>query len=179
MAGAAALKKFHDAILEATDAAVQAQRRYAEVSGSQAAVFAERDMKELVRDIKHGEETAGSTKQLIDAEQNRKDAFEPLKISIEKLENVMLAIGNNLIAETLGKVTEVGGEVVDAIREGAADLGRAVGLLGEEKKEPSVEDVLTRVLKDADDATRRAKEGMNRARDRAPRRGVARPGDGV
>ncbi len=99
-----ALKMFHDAVNRATEAQIAQAKRLAEVSGSMAAVMAGRDVSELMRDIRQGNNQAGSMKELVDSEQRRKNATEPIVNAIENAQNRILAVLNDSVT-TIAKNT--------------------------------------------------------------------------
>ena len=120
---AVALKGFHDAVDRATEGQVQAARKMAEVSGSMAAVMAQRDLQELQREQRQGEAQSGTMGELARSEQRRKNATEELGNLWQNGKNSLLAWGNNLIADILDPVKDD----IKAIR---------VWLFGEDKPEP-------------------------------------------
>ncbi len=102
VAGAAVgLKLFHDAVVRATDRLVEMNRHYAEVSASMAAVFAGRDVKEIMRDQEKGNRLSSSAQGLVDSEQRRKDGTKELEILADRVANGALSIANDLLAGLL------------------------------------------------------------------------------
>ncbi len=92
-----ALFKANEAVGAWTDAAFRSSERLAQVSGSMAAVHAQREVRQLMRDIQRGEKTAGSAKDLMESEDRRKNAFEPLMTSLDNLLNTALSIANDIL----------------------------------------------------------------------------------
>lgn len=127
MLAAVALKMFHDAVNRATEAQISQARHLAEVSGSMAAVMANRDISEMFRDIRKGENQAGSMKELVDAEQKRKNASEPLVNAMENAQNRILAALN----ETLVPMLNVANNIMEGLKELPFGVGEAIKRLTE------------------------------------------------
>lgn len=105
-----------NAIAGWTDAALESARRLSGVSGSMAAVFAVKDMQDMLRDIKTGEGTAGSTGMLARSEANRKDAELEVVMALTNVGNLILAAMNDLIAVPLRVLSEVARPINDAVQ---------------------------------------------------------------
>lgn len=167
---AVALKAFHMAVDRATEGALAAARQYAEVSGSMAAVLAERDLKELLRDQRMGEAQAGSTRALAEAEQRRKDATEPLSNAFADLKNNVLAFGNDVLADVLTPIAEAVKGIHDYFKDEEAKKQQPVGLAA---TMPSIMDH----AKQLDDKVKMMHEESRRAAGRAT--GFSAPAGGV
>lgn len=107
---AVGLKAGHNAVVSFTDAALRSAERLKEVSGEMAAVFAEKEMNDLVRGQKVGAETAGTTGTLAAAEANRKDSSMKIESQVTNLMNNFWAGANDLMSpflRGLGELQEV------------------------------------------------------------------------
>jgi hypothetical protein len=81
-----------------------------------AAVFAEKDVKDLLRDMKRGEATAASAKELADSDAKRKDAESRVGTAVDNMSNKLLTVLNDVLTpiieeaakaiETIQKVLE-------------------------------------------------------------------------
>lgn len=96
--------KARNAINDWTNAAFESAARLAEVSGSMAAVMANRQVDQIQRDIIRGESTAGSTNRLQQAESRRKDEENRLGITIDNATNTVLTALNNLLTPVINKI---------------------------------------------------------------------------
>lgn len=137
---AEAFVKARAAVANWTEAAMESARRLSHVSGSMAAVMAQRDVQDMMRDVKRGEATGGTAQKLMQAEARRKDEEVKIQIAMDNLRNEVLTLANNLfttflkpiatgvefIAKTLGLDSEepeavgLGGLADDAIKAGKA-----------------------------------------------------------
>lgn len=99
-----------------TDAMLESSRRLAEVSGSMAAVFAEKEVRDLLRDIRVGEATAGSTRILAESEAKRKDAEADISIALTNTGNLILAAINEVIAVPLQIMASVARPINEAVQ---------------------------------------------------------------
>lgn len=105
-----AMYKAGEAVVKWTDEAMASAAKLAEVSGSMATVMAERDVKQMQRDMARGENTSGSARKLMEAEDARKNAMAPIETAIDNLTNNLLAWGNDIItpiAEKIGDGVEL------------------------------------------------------------------------
>ncbi len=101
-----AIQKAHEAIIKFTDSAMKEAQRLSAVSGSQAALMAERDIQQMMRDVKKGEATAGSMSDLVKAESKRKDQENRIEIAMSNASNSILATLNRIIADVLEPVAD-------------------------------------------------------------------------
>jgi hypothetical protein len=124
-----ALKAFNEAVNRSTDGAIENARRLSEVSGSMAAVLAERDLKETLRGIRRGGATSGSAKELADAEQRRKNAAEPLANAFDNASNKVLATLNDTLTPILNGVNII----VEGLKD-APVIGKAIRKLLDKKE---------------------------------------------
>jgi len=108
----AALYAFSKAVSQATDAQISAMRQYAQVSASMAVVLAERDVREMRRNMEKGDALAGSTKMLVDAEQERKETTKPIEILADKIYNGFLTVGNKIVTELAAPLADLA-KVID------------------------------------------------------------------
>lgn len=95
------------AIASWTDAALESARQLSEVSGSMAAVFAVKDMQDMLRDIRVGEATAGTAGVLARSEATRKDAESEVGAALTNVGNLVLAALNELVAVPLQVLAEL------------------------------------------------------------------------
>ncbi|HYE77922.1 MAG TPA: hypothetical protein VEI97_08050 [bacterium] len=93
-----ALDRFKRHVERATDALVEAQRKLAEVSPSMAAVYARREVQEILRDRRRGEALAESANYLVGAEQRRKDSWMPLETAWDQLQNRLYGFFNDVVS---------------------------------------------------------------------------------
>lgn len=101
VAGVMGLKLLHDQIVRMTDGAIASARKLAEVSGPMAAILAERDVQEIRRDMRQGSAQAGSVRNLVQSEQNRKTIAEPIVNAINNMNNNLLAMANVAIEKSV------------------------------------------------------------------------------
>ncbi|MBA4066637.1 MAG: hypothetical protein C0501_23620, partial [Isosphaera sp.] len=149
-------------------------RRLSEVSGSMAAIQAGLEVRDIERDIRLGEATAGSAKELADATADRKDAESRLEAKVDNVLNPMLAEWQKFrgwMAGAAADLLDVTGSIEDKVKElvGKAGAGgpEPVGLAALEAD----------VRREADrvEAAGRRMMDMARAEASAPA-GAARPG---
>lgn len=113
---ASVLDHFRKAIIAATDSLVAANRKYAEMSASMAVVMAQRDVRELTRDIRKGDQLAVSARTLTDAEQFRKDNTQGIEVLAGHLQNFFVGGLNVLLGGLLApinKLAEAINELID------------------------------------------------------------------
>lgn len=111
---AQAFNEARKAVVKWTDEAMKTAQQLSKVSGSMAAVMAQRDVQQLVRDVKRGEATAGSAETLMRAESRRKEEELKINIAVDNLKNTVLAIGNDIITVALKPLARIA-ESVDTI----------------------------------------------------------------
>lgn len=112
------------AVASWTDAALESARRLSEVSGSMAAVFAVKDMQDMLRDIRQGEGTAGTAGVLARSEAARKDAELEVVMALNNMGNLILAAMNDLIAVPLRVLSAVAEPINDGVQWLARRFGR-------------------------------------------------------
>ncbi|AWM38706.1 hypothetical protein GobsT_31040 [Gemmata obscuriglobus] len=132
-----ALNQFKKAVIQATDEQIAAARKLAEVSGPMAAVLAQRDIQEMLRDRRQGNAQAGSTGVLAKSEQRRKDASEGLENVLANTKNEILALLNDLLVPPL--------RIISAATEAIANspvlkTAGVMGLLLDRQKKKSEEE---------------------------------------
>lgn len=176
VAVAGVLNDFRKYIQEAADAALESKRKFVELSGSQAAIFAEQDMKQMHRDIRRGDNTAESTKGLADAVNERKDQFAPLETAIDNATNRMLATGQDILNSLLATPIEVFTTVVETFDSFVKDFRKTFHL--DEKKDEKNEfgtlaDLEKKIFADAREASTRARAALEK--NRAAVGGVIKP----
>lgn len=110
---AAGFYEANKAVSKWTDAALDSAAKLGEVSGSMAAIAADREIRQIQRDIEKGESTAKSTEALMESEDRRKNATLPIEIAIDNLQNTVLSTLNDVMTPVI------------------TQLGKAVGLLDE------------------------------------------------
>lgn len=120
VAAVVAMNEFRKAVEQATEETFEHAKNLAKVSGSMAAVIVERDVRQMLRDIRTGEALAPSTKELADAEHRRKEAMLPIEIAIQDLKNGLLTFGNGAITAFVEPISKA----VDEIRK---SLGGTTG----------------------------------------------------
>lgn len=89
-----------------TEAAMASARRLSEISGSMAAVMAERDIGQMRRDLQRGEATAGSARGLMQAESARKDQENRMEIVFDNAKNNVLELLNDIFASALKPIAD-------------------------------------------------------------------------
>lgn len=164
-----ALNGLRKHLQEAADAALESKRKFTEVSGMMAAVFGEFDVKQLTRDIRRGNDTAASTKQLSDAVNDRKDQFAPLETAIDNATNRVLATGQDVLNSLLKGPIEVLTAVVETFDEFVKDF-RETFSIGKKDAKPGVgtlADIQDKIEADARDAQTRGRAALERMRDAA------------
>lgn len=115
LGAASALGAFKKAVESATDGAIAAARKYAEVSASMASVMAQRDVRELMRDREKGDRISSSARTLTNAEQDRKDNTKEIGILGERMWNYALAGGNKLVDALMTPLNEISKQINDLI----------------------------------------------------------------
>jgi hypothetical protein len=98
VAVAAAVWKAIDSVKAMTEEQVNYAKHLSQASGMMAAVVANRDVKEMMRDMEKGNRLSGSMNELFDAEQERKDNTKDIEILGEKIKNGLLTFSNNVIS---------------------------------------------------------------------------------
>lgn len=108
--------KARDAVDKWTDQALATARRLAEYSGSMAVVTAERDIMQMMRDVKRGEATAGSARGLVHAEAGRKEEENRIAIVVDNATNNILTVLNDIIGGVLRPIADTMEVVDEAVR---------------------------------------------------------------
>jgi hypothetical protein len=93
-----ALWKFKTAVERTTDSLIETQRKLADASPAMAAIFAQRDVQELLRERKRGDALADSAGYLVGAEQRRKDATLPIETEWQGVKNRFYGFFNDVEA---------------------------------------------------------------------------------
>ena len=96
---AGAVIQFSKHISETTSRLIETNRQYAAHSASMAVVMAQRDLQEMRRSREKGDALADSAKELSDAEQRRKDAFQGIETAVARVENKLYATMNDGLAK--------------------------------------------------------------------------------
>ncbi|VTT97598.1 unnamed protein product [Gemmataceae bacterium] len=164
-----ALNGLRKHVQEAAEAALESKRKFTEVSGRMAAVFGEADVKQLTRDIRRGNDTAASTKQLSDAVNDRKDQFAPLETAIDNATNRLLATGQDVLNSLLKGPIEVLTAMVETFDEFVADF-RETFSIGKKDAGPGVgtlSHIQDKIEADAREAQARGRAALERMRDAA------------
>ncbi|MBA4063996.1 MAG: hypothetical protein C0501_09845 [Isosphaera sp.] len=169
-----AFSRLKGAADQLADQQIATVHRLAQVSGSMAAIEAEMEVRDVERDIRRGEATAGSAKELADARSDRKDAESEFDAKLDNLLNPWAArwenfreglfkIGSELLSAT-DSIDDRVREIVGKMEAGGPD---PVGLAALEAD----------VRREADrvEAAGRRMMDMARAEASAPA-GAARPG---
>lgn len=112
----AAFKTAVGAVESWTDSALANAKRF-EDSGPMTAVFAEKEVRDLMRNIERGDKTAGTAHDLMEAEAARKDALMPLMVFFDNTINKILTFLNEIIVPVIELVTSVIKAIYEAIRE--------------------------------------------------------------
>lgn len=108
--------------------AIEAKRGLAELSPGMAAAFATKDVAEEMRGMRQGENQAGSLQELVDAQQDLKDALEPIQ-------NMMAQITNRFLT----KLTELATWMVSLLNQilkPVIEIAVRLGVMDEEKEPP-------------------------------------------
>ncbi len=108
--------KARDAVDKWTDQALATARRLSEWSGSMTVVMAERDIMQMMRDVKRGEATAGSARGLVHAEAGRKEEENRIATVIDNATNQILTVLNDVIGGILRPVADTLELVDEAVR---------------------------------------------------------------
>jgi hypothetical protein len=154
-----AFKKFRDHVDKTTDRLIDAQSRLAEVSGSMAAVYAEREMSEVWRDRAKGEMLSPSARYLARGEQFRKNEDAQFEVLWTRLENRVVGFANRAIGVIEGSFSNAMGIPL---------LNRMVELIEKGDKPQGVAEWLERIEKQNADR-------LNAARDRMKELAKGRP----
>ena len=99
--------KARDAVDKWTEGAMASAAKLKEVSGSMAAVMAERDIQQMMRDVKRGEATAGSANELMSAESKRKTEENRIGIVVDNASNKVLAVLNDIATLLLRPIADI------------------------------------------------------------------------
>jgi hypothetical protein len=110
-----AFQMAYEATTKWTEEALDSARKLASVSGSMAAVMAERDIAQMFRDIQRGEATAGTAHDLVTAESRRKEEENRISTVIDNAKNSVLAVMNELIADILRPIADALEEITDGL----------------------------------------------------------------
>jgi hypothetical protein len=132
-----ALVEYRNAVQKATTAQLESYRKLAEVSGGMAAVMANRDVTDMIRNMRRGDALAPSAKALSEAEARRKDAAEPMKQILETFKNDLLTLLNNGLVPYMELTSEVAKELYKWLNDGkewmpgdAKDTGLGAAIAG-------------------------------------------------
>ena len=155
--------KFKKALEGATDQQVASMRQLAEVSASMAQVMAERDVRELMRDMRVGDKTASTARDLTESEQDRKDSTEDVGALFDNIKNEILSLGNDLLATVL--------RPLNAIAKGVGDL---LGFAKDKQETLTLSEFADKMADLLPDAVKRAAEDARRV-DRGVRSGRLDP----
>ncbi len=141
-----------------TEAAMREAQRLSEVSGSMAAIIGERDMMQMMRDVKKGEGTAGSARALMESEAKRKDQETRLEIVFDNAKNSILAVLNDILANVLQPIADVAEFIADNWPWAKREKDDGPKILGDFKNEAieasrRIEASGRRLLDDAKDAS--------------------------
>jgi hypothetical protein len=174
-----ALNSFRKAVENTTTSQLEGYRRMAEVSGGMAAVMANRDLQETLRNMRQGEAQSESAGRLAEAEQRRKDAAEPLDNAFSNLKNDLLAGMNDLLADFydwgIDRMNDLFEAIPDWIDKGYK-IAKSGGATGDGALGTFAKGLEAQAKKLEDDA----KAAMDEARRKAERGGLggsaARPG---
>lgn len=90
-----------------TNKTFESARKLAEVSGSMAAVMAERDIGQMRRDMKRGNETAGTARDLMESESRRKDSGNRIDIVVDNVTNKIGSFFNDVIGTVNDGVADI------------------------------------------------------------------------
>lgn len=140
----AAFYKAGQAIDDWTKTTLESQKQLSNVSGSMAAVFAQREMLKMVRDQELGEATAGSAKELVEAEDRREKAGLGITKALTNVGNRLLAFGEDALAAILDPLSRM------AEATGLADAG-PVGPQGLAKEMAGLKGIVDRLDREAGD----------------------------
>jgi hypothetical protein len=162
------LLKLKDAIADVTDEAMKGAAQYKDVSSQIAGVFGQREMQDLLRNIRHGEAIAPGAERLMTAEARRKDAEDRIGIVLENATNKVLENLNNVVAPIL----EAGASRVEAIAKFLGiGVAEPIGPVGLASTVPEMIEAANQMRRAGENLMDIARDVMNRNRG-----GVAAPG---
>jgi len=160
-----ALANFYRATVSATDAQIQMIQGLAQNSPSLAVVMVEREIREMLRDMKHGELIARSSRELARAEQERKDTTLKYEVAGETIVNKGLTVLNKSITGLTWAVEDLADWVerqVDSEAKARQDKENADRFKPAEDYSPS--NVLAQEAEQVDRARARNDAWFNRVR---------------
>lgn len=163
------------AVIDWTESSLAAAKRLAEVSGSMAALTAERELMQMQRDVTRGEGTAGTANLLMRGESLRKEQENRIGIVVDNATNSILAVLNGIMAAGLRPVADA----VEAIaRKIGIDVDKPEpgGIAGDMRNMLAANRFLDRVGGDMMDAARRAADAAGGPRPGPAPGGAARLG---
>lgn len=172
VAAGEAINTMRKRIEEWTTAAIESKRRLGESSGAMNSVFANKDVQDMLRDMKVGNRLAPSTQKLVEAEGRRKDAQAPFQIAIDQGIDKLLTQFNDGMAIAYEEMRKGINKLIE-------QLGGKKDFLEALKKNESVNafDAMTMpggVVDIAKQVEEDAKDALNAARDvRDKRAGLA------
>lgn len=140
-----------------TEAALKSAERLTEFSGSMSAVFAEKEVRDMIRDIRVGEATAASTARLMRSEADRKDVEAEIEIHVTNVTNRIVAALNTIATAFLEPMIKIVSDIDEAFKK-AFGAGGPPGPVG-------IPALIPDMMKVVDDAEKRAGDLLARARD--------------
>lgn len=115
IAVAVAVNKAYQAVDHFTEAAMATAKHLSQVSGGMAAVVAQREIGEIMRDMKRGQATAGRAQDLMRSESRRKDQENRLEIVFDNAKNGVLTLLNDMIAGVLKPIADATEAIADVL----------------------------------------------------------------
>lgn len=146
--GAAAFA-FTKALGGASDRLVEAHEKLAHASGSMAAVFGEKKVRDVMRDQREGERTAGSARGMVQADADLKDQFARLESSGKIILDTALAP----LVKGLAKVVGLLADIAELLTSPFAD---------KEEDTVGITDALKKIADEAEKAKREADARFSR-----------------
>jgi hypothetical protein len=112
-----------DYAIDGAEARQQRHQGLSGLSGSMASVMANRDVMEMMRDMRVGNKLASSAATLTAEEQQRKNMTEALSTAAEKFENNLLAALNSMMITILERLAPVTDKVTEGLDLASIALG--------------------------------------------------------
>lgn len=123
---ATALYEFQKAVHGASEANLQAQRRFAESSAAMAAVLAQLDVRQTFREMEMGNRLAPSARRLAEATDKRRESTKEAEILVTGVKNDVLAFFENGFAKALDAFSPLFRAINKYLGHGEEDDGKRV-----------------------------------------------------
>ncbi len=120
----------YEAVDHFTNSAMETAKRLSAVSGGMSAVIAQREIGQIMRDVRRGQATAGRAQELMSAESRRKDQENRIEIVLDNAKNSVLAVLNDMLTGVFKPAADVLEEIAAFF--GASKPVEASGVAGME-----------------------------------------------